>query len=481
MRKDVLLSICLIGLVLPHGTVSQVSEQDSLALVAVYNSTNGNGWLDNSGWLNGPVTDWYGVDLEGNRVSRLLLEDNNLVGTLPEEIGDLTEVEFLNVSVNKISGSIPTSIGNCTKLYYLDVKGNEFTGPIPVELSNCTALRTIWAINNMFSGPFPEALLLIDSIEVIRIGGNDFEGEVPASVADLANLIVLEIASNGFSGMMPSVSDLSKLIVLEVWGNALEGDIGEILGYHPDLIRFRCRSNHFTGCVSEMHFSPSALGRLELYNNDFDCVGDFSAFIDTGVLTQLWCSNNKIPFEYLEPNVGVESYTYDPQDSMLSPESHVLSEGANLIIDSGTKGSNTSYTWFKDDQVIPDEIGSTFEINGFSESDVGTYHMSATNTLLPDLTLYRHKVHVQSDEVSAIQFQHAENLRIYPNPVSDQLFIHGMTGEGRMKIFDINGRVVFNEWRSMHAAIPLGNLTAGLYILKVHKKGTLYTSRFVKF
>ena len=459
---------------------SQVFEQDSLALVAIYNATNGPDWTNNSGWLNGPVTDWYGVDLEDNKVSRLLLESNNLVGTIPEEIGNLTNIELLKIGINKISGQIPSSIGNCTKLSYLDVRGNELTGNIPIELSNCTELKTIWAINNQFSGSFPEALLLIPGIEVIRLGGNDFDGQIPASINNLVHLEVLELGANGFSGTMPSLNQLIDLVVLYIWGNELEGDMSEILGYHPYLCCLRCFDNKFSGCLSEVHFNPENLDRLEIYDNEFDCVGDFSSFVDTGVISRFLCRNNKIPFEFLEKNVGVETFTYDKQDSLLSPEIHLLAKGGNLQIDSGTRGHSTSYTWYKDNQVIPNKTDSTLVIQGFSEADEGTYYMKATNSILPDLTLYRHKVHVQADEISGTRYIAITDLRVYPNPASGQIFFDDLHGEGLVMIFDINGKVVFDEWKSFNAPIPVDGLPTGLFVLNIQLDGKIYKSKFVK-
>ncbi|MFC1547220.1 FG-GAP-like repeat-containing protein, partial [Candidatus Neomarinimicrobiota bacterium] len=70
-------------------------QQDSLALVALYNSTDGANWTDNSGWLSADtaLTDWYGVSVSGGRVTYLNLYQNNLVGPLPPEIGNLTALE----------------------------------------------------------------------------------------------------------------------------------------------------------------------------------------------------------------------------------------------------------------------------------------------------------------------------------------------------------------------------------------------------
>ena len=56
-------------------------ETDKEALIALYNSTNGAQWSDNTKWLtDAPVGEWYGVTVEGGRVVKLELENNNLQG-----------------------------------------------------------------------------------------------------------------------------------------------------------------------------------------------------------------------------------------------------------------------------------------------------------------------------------------------------------------------------------------------------------------
>lgn len=46
---------------------AQVNVKDSLALVDLYNSTDGAHWTNNSGWLKGSVSSWFGVYVIINR------------------------------------------------------------------------------------------------------------------------------------------------------------------------------------------------------------------------------------------------------------------------------------------------------------------------------------------------------------------------------------------------------------------------------
>ena len=84
-------------------------ETDRAALVALYNATDGENWANNENWLSDrPLWDWYGVNTDHlGRVSWLGLWDNELTGSIPPELGSLTNLEGLYLGGNELTGSIP--------------------------------------------------------------------------------------------------------------------------------------------------------------------------------------------------------------------------------------------------------------------------------------------------------------------------------------------------------------------------------------
>lgn len=69
---------------------AQVPEQELQSLVALYDSTDGDNWTDNTNWLSEqPVSSWYGITVVDDHVAEIDLQNNNLNGMIPSGTGVL--------------------------------------------------------------------------------------------------------------------------------------------------------------------------------------------------------------------------------------------------------------------------------------------------------------------------------------------------------------------------------------------------------
>jgi hypothetical protein len=75
--------------------MAEVSVSDKTVLLKLYTATNGANW-NREGFIF-PVSTWYGIKLEGDKIVSINLSDNNLVGEIPNEIVTLTDLKELNL------------------------------------------------------------------------------------------------------------------------------------------------------------------------------------------------------------------------------------------------------------------------------------------------------------------------------------------------------------------------------------------------
>jgi hypothetical protein len=199
-------------------TITQ-SEYD--ALVALYYSTDGDNWIENTNWLsNEPIDTWYGITIKNNKVTGLELPNNNLSGSIPSELADLPNLVRLNLAGNDLAGLIPTELGQLENLERLDLSHNNFSDTIPPEIGNLTLLEFLFFDNNNLIGSVPPELGLLVNLEELHLGNNDLTGSVPHELGNIESLEVLHLNNNRFD-KFPDISNLENLDRLRIDNNYL--------------------------------------------------------------------------------------------------------------------------------------------------------------------------------------------------------------------------------------------------------------------
>jgi Leucine-rich repeat (LRR) protein len=170
---------------------SQINAQDSLALVSLYNSTDGQNWLNKTNWLtSAPLSQWYGVGVSSSRVLWITLGQNKLKGTLPSTLQNLSALIALHLPGNQLFGNIPVEIGSLTQVSNLDLSFNHFSGTVPASLTNLPSWATINLVYNKltFSGmellsKFPSAFYEPQADIPLQRTGNVLSVDAGGSVA----------------------------------------------------------------------------------------------------------------------------------------------------------------------------------------------------------------------------------------------------------------------------------------------------------
>ncbi len=141
-------------------SVTVPSSQDRAALEALYEATGGPNWTSSDNWLSDrALKDWHGVRVDpGGRVIALALAYNNLTGSLPAEIGDLSALVEARLSANSLTGTLPGELGKLSDLRHLDLNDNNLADPLPAGLFGLSRLKDLLLGGNDLSGPIPPEL-----------------------------------------------------------------------------------------------------------------------------------------------------------------------------------------------------------------------------------------------------------------------------------------------------------------------------------
>jgi hypothetical protein len=214
-----------------------IPASERAALITFYNDTNGDNWSKNDGWKTPPLhsdgfampgteNNWHGVWVSKNHVIDIGLRSNQLSGSIPRELGNLSNLEGLFVYSNQLSGSIPPELGNLRNLTHLYLSQNQLSGSIPPELGNLRNLTHLYLSQNQLSGSIPPELGNLRNLTHLYLSQNQLNGSIPPELGNLGNLKRLFLSQNQLSGSIPpELGNLSYLLHLSLDDNQLRGNI----------------------------------------------------------------------------------------------------------------------------------------------------------------------------------------------------------------------------------------------------------------
>ena len=193
-------------------------EMDRAALVALYNATDGANWSDSENWLSDmPVGEWRGVTAdEDGRVTELRLRRNQLSGTIPPELGSLTNLTDLWLDNNRLNGAILPELGNLSSLIRLSLYSNELSGEIPPELGSLAGLERLFLNDNELSGKLPQEMTKLSALQRLTFYRNS---TLCAPVDGAFQTWLLGIAQMRGSSCAPEDSPTDRAVLVGLHGD----------------------------------------------------------------------------------------------------------------------------------------------------------------------------------------------------------------------------------------------------------------------
>jgi hypothetical protein len=501
-------------------------ESDRLALVALYNATDGPNWIEQSGWnpASLPGTSpcgWYGVTCDGGRVTGLDLNNCLVNGNIPPEIGNLDQLKTLIVGWISLAtnargtyytgpyGPIPTEIGNLTNLEYLDLSGNyaersvatgpmPITGPLPASLGNLTKLTYLdlsfrgndLQYQGFIDGSIPKELGNLVNLKYLNLSAQKLTGTIPVELGNLVNLEYLGLKgpiccdygpANKLTGPIPDLSGIPVSASITIYdmaftfdgleANATTIDSYERQAYLPIYMQNGKLRVEAGGTIANNTYrwykrlpifgAPSVLEATIVGDNQFrpSDPGIYSVAVTNSVATKL--------------RLVSKDYTITSMPVTLAEFLAKSSPEGNLLTWKTT--SETDNSGFEIEKSVD---ARTFEKIGFVDGNGDTeedkiYHF--TDLQPHRITYYRLKQLDRYDgkfEYSKIIMvkQTGSEISIYPNPAQNQLTISGMQNSEYVSIFSQNGTLVSKQLTDAKGNVEMGNLANGMYTIKIGDK-----------
>ena len=418
---------------------NSVTDNDSLALVAIYQRMEGAQWTKKNNWLRQQVASWEGVKIENGRVTelrldrvglknsfpadlyqltalkKLIIRDGSLQGNLSRELNALTALEELVVEVPNLKIDFLPDINRLANLKRLVLTSVAIGQAIPSSMGQLTQLQELNLSNANVTGSLPETLGRINALTRIDISQNQLRGAVPASLFGLPNLTYLALNNNQLESLPANVLSSAKLRECYLQNNRLEGALPrDVSRGSATPLTLSLGNNQFTGSVpngwenvtfDELTLNNNQLGgefpqmgmprQLDISSNTFTKLPKLekSAFTQ-GQPCVLVCHTNRLTFDDLVPNQEYLACAtcqdrYAPQQEVRIHVDRNLKSGesSTIVLPFDQEVAGSQYVWYRQDREVSRTGSNALAITAFTAEQAGTYRCTITNAAFPGLTL----------------------------------------------------------------------------------------------
>ncbi|NVO86802.1 DUF6443 domain-containing protein, partial [Hymenobacter terrestris] len=317
---------------------------------------------------------WQGLEVYGSQIYGVHLAVNNLRGAFPASLLELgADLVQLHLNNNQLTGQLPPNLGNLSGISILDMNTNQLSGPLPASLSQLRTVYILGLAQNQFTGSLPQDIGNLTGAVIFNLSNNRLSGPLPASMGQMYSLGYCHLDNNQFSGSLPaSLGQLTHLSYLTLPNNRLTGVIPASILSLPTSTTIQLHNNELTGV------EPLAAGP---FPNNPNLGGNYLGFE---------------ALEQLLTGPGQPKHPYFPapnqRQRLLRADTLALVKGQSKTLAGALPGQHNHYQWER--RVgqawvdLADQTQPTLLVHVQGESEEGEYRTRVTNDWVPNVTLY---------------------------------------------------------------------------------------------
>jgi len=227
----------------------QISKLSNLSTLA---------WSLNN--ISGPIENLLDLPL----LEYLYLDVNPINDKLPNNIDKLSFLKKISLGQSGIYGTIPETIGNITNLTTLALNTNNLSGTLPQSISKLSLVLFYTFDNPLLGGDVEHIFENMKNLTYLLIKNCNYTSRLP--IFGSSRVVDLELSNNNFYGDIPdNWRNLTLITYLILKNNKISGGLEHILNLH-NLNYLDISSNNFSGQVPIININ---LSYFSISNNNF--------------------------------------------------------------------------------------------------------------------------------------------------------------------------------------------------------------------